>query len=89
MKQETKIQIISIPFNNRYKVAMYLKNVLGYSLRDANEMIKDLSIIDFYGDLNKTLMFYNHIVSLDGIEIRLIIDCSHKTSCDTNCFILK
>ena len=52
---------------------------MNMSPKDANELTKDNTIIDFYGDIDKAVEFFNYLHSKLGNSARLIIDCTYNT----------
>jgi Ni,Fe-hydrogenase maturation factor len=71
MEHLAKVEIVSAHFLDVFK---WLRKEMDFSIIEAKELSKDGQIIDFRGDCNKALAFYNYLNQMITTSAKLIIN---------------
>lgn len=76
MEMIAKIELISISHLDVFK---WLRKELNLGLLESNELSKNGKVIDFNGDIEQAIIFYNYLHSCGTNSARLIIDHTYDT----------
>jgi hypothetical protein len=76
MNQIAKVELISVYYLDVYK---WLRKEMDIPIVEAKNLSQSGNVIDFNGDIEKAISFYNYLNSCMTNSARLIIDHSYST----------